>query len=93
MQDLSKTRESLVGAETSRAHLQDRVEELSRHLQGNEEKLSVYERRTSNVVGLPQAVDKDSSREQQFEAEVAELRWLDINSLTNEKLTQCQGLL
>ncbi|KAF7966386.1 hypothetical protein HWV62_38881 [Athelia sp. TMB] len=74
MQDLSKTRESLIGAETSRSHLQARVEELSRHLQGNEEKLSVYERRSTTVAGLPQGTDKDSSREQQFEAEVAELR-------------------
>jgi nucleoprotein TPR len=73
MEDLSKARESLVGAETSRMHLQARVEELSRHLQGNEEKLSVYERRSSTV-GVPQSADKDSSREQQFEAEVAELR-------------------
>jgi nucleoprotein TPR len=74
MEDLSKARESLVGAETSRMHLQERVEELSRHLQGNEEKLSVYERRSSTVGGTSQSADKDSSREQQFEAEVAELR-------------------
>lgn len=74
MQDLSKTRESLVAAETSRTHLQQRVEELSRHLQGNEEKLSVYERRPSTVSGLPQSADKDTSHEQQFETEVAELR-------------------
>ena len=74
MEDLSKARESLVGAETSRVHLQQRVEELSRRLQGNEEKLSVYERRSSAVSSLAQNVDKDSSQEQQFEAEVAELR-------------------
>jgi nucleoprotein TPR len=74
MEDLSKTRESLVGAETSRTHLQERVDDLSRHLQGNEEKLSVYERRSSAVGGVNQSADKDSSREQQFEAEVAELR-------------------
>ncbi|KIM89473.1 hypothetical protein PILCRDRAFT_61094 [Piloderma croceum F 1598] len=74
MEDLSKARESLVGAETSRMHLQERVDELSRHLQGNEEKLSVYERRSSTVGGVPQNADTDSSREQQFEAEVAELR-------------------
>ena len=75
MEDLSKARESLVGAETSRAHLQQRVEELSRHLQGNEEKLSVYERRSSTVVSLGQSAGGDSNREQQFEAEVAELRY------------------
>jgi nucleoprotein TPR len=74
VEDLSKARESLVGAETSRTHLQERVDELSRHLQGNEEKLSVYERRSSVVGGAPQSANQDSSREQQFEAEVAELR-------------------
>lgn len=74
MQDLSKARESLVGAETSRNHLQERVEELSRHLQGNQEKLSVYERRPSSINGAPQTAGSDSSREQQLETEVAELR-------------------
>lgn len=73
MEDLSKARESLVGAETSKAHLQQRVEELSRHLQGNEEKLSVYERRSSTVGTVSQGPD-NLSQEQQFEAEVAELR-------------------
>lgn len=93
MQDLSKTRESLVGAETSRAHLQERVEELSRHLQGNEEKLSVYERRSSTVAGLPQGIDKDSSREHQFEAEVAELRLIYIDYFNELATKLSQGLL
>jgi nucleoprotein TPR len=84
MQDLSKARESLVGAETSRKHLQERVDELSRQLQGNEEKLSVYERRSTAVGAVSQGGDKDLSREQQFEAEVAELRWVrHISSCSN----------
>lgn len=74
MQELSKTRESLVGAETSKKHLEERVEELTKHLQGNEEKLAVYERRSSGIGGIAQTVDQDMSREQQLEAEVAELR-------------------
>ncbi|KAJ7029278.1 hypothetical protein C8F04DRAFT_1237155 [Mycena alexandri] len=73
VQDFSKTRESLVGAETSKMHLEQRVEELARQLQGNEEKLAVYERRSS-VAGIAQHMDQDLSREQQLEAEVAELR-------------------
>ena len=74
MEELSKARESLVGAETSRTHLQERVDELSRQLQGNQEKLSVYERRPSSVSGVPQSAC-DSVREHQFESEVAELRY------------------
>ena len=74
MEELSKARESLVGAETSRTHLQEHVDELSRQLQGNQEKLSVYERRPSSVSGVPQSA-RDSVREHQFESEVAELRY------------------
>lgn len=78
MEELSKARESLVGAETSRTHLQERVEELSRQLQGNQEKLSVYERRPSSVGGLPQSAANESAREHQFESEVAELRYVSF---------------
>ncbi|KAF7298841.1 hypothetical protein MIND_00831800 [Mycena indigotica] len=73
-QEFAKTRESLVGAETSKTHLEQRVEELTRLLKGSEEKLSVYERRSSTVTGITQAMDQDLPREQQLEAEVAELR-------------------
>ncbi|KAI0373683.1 hypothetical protein BV20DRAFT_669146 [Pilatotrama ljubarskyi] len=73
-QELSKTRESLVAAETSKKHLEERVEQLTRQLQGNEEKLAVYERRASGVNGITPRTDEDMSREQQLEAEVAELR-------------------
>jgi len=45
MQDLSRTRESFVGAETSKKHLEERVADLNRQIQGSEEKLSVYKRR------------------------------------------------
>ncbi|KAI0330460.1 hypothetical protein GY45DRAFT_1323591 [Cubamyces sp. BRFM 1775] len=73
-QEFSKTRESLVAAETSKKHLEQRVEQLTRQLQGNEEKLAVYERRASGVNGISVRTDEDLSREQQLEAEVAELR-------------------
>ncbi|KAF7348346.1 Protein MLP1 [Mycena sanguinolenta] len=72
--ELSKTRETLVGAETSKTHLEQRVEELSRQLQGNTEKLAVYERRSTSVTGISQPMDQDLTREQQLEAEVADLR-------------------
>ncbi|KAH9936573.1 uncharacterized protein B0H18DRAFT_974482 [Fomitopsis serialis] len=69
------TRENLVAAETSRKHLEERVEELTRHLHGNEEKLAVYERRAPSVNGVPtQRNGEDLTREQQLEAEVADLR-------------------
>lgn len=88
MEDLSKARESLVRAETSRTHLQERVDEL-RHLQGNEEKLSVYERRSSVVSGAAQSTSQDSNREQQFEAEVAELRLVCLEPTKCVMLTIC----
>lgn len=50
------------------------MERLSRQLQGNEEKLAVYERRTSGITGTIQPVDQSLSQEQQLESEVAELR-------------------
>ncbi|KAL6308319.1 hypothetical protein BKA93DRAFT_560042 [Sparassis latifolia] len=72
--DFAKTRESLVSAETSRKHLEERVEQLTRQLQGNEEKLAVYERRSSGVNSVAQRTDEDLTRGQALEQEVAELR-------------------
>lgn len=71
---MSKTREGLIGAETSKKHLEERVEELNRQLKGNEEKLAVYERRPGATNGVAHAADQDVNREQQLETEVAELR-------------------
>ncbi|OCH84090.1 hypothetical protein OBBRIDRAFT_808494 [Obba rivulosa] len=73
-QELAKTRESFIEAETSRKHLEERVEDLTKQLRGNEEKLAVYERRASSINGIAQHASQDLSREQQLEAEVAELR-------------------
>lgn len=61
-------------AQTSRKHLEEKVDDLVKQLKGNEEKLSVYERRP-NATGAVQPVDQDASREQQLETEVAELRY------------------
>ncbi|TFY64347.1 hypothetical protein EVJ58_g2677 [Rhodofomes roseus] len=73
--EFSKTREALIAAETSKKHLEERVEELTRQLHGNEEKLAVYERRATGVNGIaPQRTGEDMTREQQLEAEVADLR-------------------
>lgn len=71
---LSQARESLVGAETSKLHLQERIDQLTRQLQGNEEKLAVYERRPSITNGAAPTTEQDLPREQQLEQEVAELR-------------------
>ncbi|OJA16044.1 hypothetical protein AZE42_05491 [Rhizopogon vesiculosus] len=73
-EQLSQARESLVGTETSKVHLQERVDQLTRQLQGNEEKLAVYERRTVGANGAAPATEQDLPREQQLEQEVAELR-------------------
>jgi hypothetical protein len=63
-------REQLAVAKTSAEHLEKRVDDLSRHLAAKEEKLAVYEGRTSTAG----AADSDLSREQQLEIELAELR-------------------
>ena len=62
---LSQAWESLVGAETNKVHLQERVDQLTRQLQGNEGKLAMYERRTAGINGAAPAVEQDFPREQQ----------------------------
>lgn len=57
--------------------MEEKVEGLTRQLKGNEEKLSVYERRPGSD-GVAQIVDQGASREQQLEAEVAELRYAHL---------------
>ncbi|KAL1742749.1 hypothetical protein HDZ31DRAFT_42546 [Schizophyllum fasciatum] len=73
-QEQAKTRESLVAAETSKKHLEDRVGDLSRELQGNLEKLAVYERH-GTVSGSPGATSGAAAGDADgLQAEVAELR-------------------
>ena len=62
----------MIGAETSKKHLEERVNDLLRQVKGGEEKLSVYERRPSAQSGTATTADADASRE--LESEVAELR-------------------
>jgi hypothetical protein len=72
--DLHETRTSLVKAEMSKTHLEQRVEELSRKQQGDAERLAVYERRPSAVSGATHHVSAEGgAREHQLEAEVADL--------------------
>ncbi|KAJ7600871.1 hypothetical protein C8J56DRAFT_1019894 [Mycena floridula] len=73
-QELSRTRESLIGAETSQKHMEERIADLTKQLQGNEEKLAVYERRPGSGHVHSSIANQDMSHEQQLEAEVAELR-------------------
>ncbi|KAI0693206.1 hypothetical protein BC835DRAFT_1276339 [Cytidiella melzeri] len=73
-EEFAKSRELLAVAETSKKHLDDQVEQLTRQLRGNEEKLAVYERRATGAAGSTHQMDEDLPREQQLEAEVAELR-------------------
>ena len=73
-QEQAKTRESLVAAETSRKHLEDRVSDLTRELQGNLEKLAVYERH-GTASGSPSTTAGAASGDAEgLQAEVAELR-------------------
>ncbi|KAF8718325.1 hypothetical protein AX14_011889 [Amanita brunnescens Koide BX004] len=96
MQDLLRTRESLVGAETSKKHLEERVADFNRQIQGNEEKLSVYERKRAADRGISNNLGQDTNREQQLESEVAELRSAlkvaEFDLITfREELTQLKG--
>lgn len=61
-------------AETSKKHFEGQVEQLNRQLHGNEEKLAVYERRSIGAAAGPASADDGLSRDQQLEAEIAELR-------------------
>ena len=72
--DLASTRESLIRAETSEKHLEERVDELSRQPQGNEEEKSIYEHRGPGSSDSPPQSNPGLSRDQQLEAETAELR-------------------
>ena len=79
IESLSKAREGLVEAETSRKHLQERVDELVKHVQTSEEKLAVYERRTTTIAtsGSTQSASAtEGTNEEQLRAEVAELRYV-----------------
>lgn len=80
--DLHETRTSLVKAETSKTHLEQRVEELSRKQQGDAERLAVYERRPSAVSSATHhAGAEGESREQQLEVEVADLRYVTCDAI------------
>ena len=70
-EDLAKAREALVAAETSRQHLQDRVNDLLKQIKADEEKISVYERKAQPGASLSDGQDT----EQQLKTEVAELRY------------------
>lgn len=70
MRDLASTRESFVIAQTNEKHLNTRIEDLVRAIEGNSEKLAVYERRpTGAESGLG-----DLSAANDLQREVAELR-------------------
>lgn len=62
----------------TKKHVEEKMDDLKKRLQGNEEKLAVYERRTGNgsSLAVPQNMDESLSKEQQLEAEVAELRFV-----------------
>lgn len=72
-EEYARNRENLLAAEMTKKHLEEKVDDMKKRLQGNEEKLAVYERRTGSVA-VPQNTDESLSREQQLESEVAELR-------------------
>ena len=76
----------------SKTHLEECVAELSRQVQGNEEKLAVYEWHVStsalaNGDAQPEVSGADHlSKEQHLEAEVAELRCVLCPLISNARL-------
>lgn len=74
-EEYARNRENLLAAEMTKKHLEEKTDDLKKRLQGNEEKLAVYERRTGSSIAVPQNMDESLSKEQQLEAEVAELRF------------------
>ena len=74
---MAGTREKLIGAETSQKHLEERVTDLLKQVQTNEEKLNVYERRPATVNGTSLLNQESQAQsEGQLKAEVAELRYV-----------------
>ena len=72
---LAKARESLVAAETTSKHLQDRVDDLLKQSHMNEEKLAVYERRNPSTRSLVSTREQGGTNDVQLlESEIAELR-------------------
>lgn len=65
------TRESLIGATTSKEHLEQRVADLVIQLTAKEEKLAIYEGRGNRAGG---AEDPSKTVEEQLEVTVADLR-------------------
>ncbi|KAG8925621.1 hypothetical protein FRC02_009537 [Tulasnella sp. 418] len=90
--ELSATREKLVVAQANETHHQTRIEDLIRQLEGNSEKLAVYERRPEGAAGEGSAFTVD-----QLEKEVADLRAalktaeLDVQT-AKEHVTQFQEI-
>lgn len=94
-QELSTTRELFVCAETSKTCLEEIVFDFLRRFQGNKEKLAAYKRR-GTVAFRSSAVAADRvehlaqmgdvmTKEQQFEAEVAELRYVSYCLLRSKR--------
>ena len=90
IENLSKAREALVEAATSRTHLQERVDNLTKQVQMSEEKLTVYERRgsvitatsTSGAAVTSSPVATNGSDPEELRAEIAELRSVNPQCLS-----------
>ncbi|KAH9952843.1 hypothetical protein BC827DRAFT_1285905 [Russula dissimulans] len=69
--DLHEARTSLIKAETSKTRLEQQVEELSRRLQRDAERLAVYERRSSAANGTTHHIGVEgASPERRLEADL-----------------------
>ncbi|KAM6503039.1 hypothetical protein JOM56_003016 [Amanita muscaria] len=63
IQELSKSRENLGDADTSKKHLEEQISDLTEQIHGSEGKLAVYECRPSATSGTSQATEQGISRE------------------------------
>lgn len=80
--DYSTTRESLIAAKTSQEHLERRVADLVSQVTTREEKLAVYEGRTTS-----DSTDPNLTAEQQLEIEVVALKFVQFLSIRISRLT------
>ena len=94
VENLSKAREALVEAETSRRYLQERDDNLTQQVQICKEKLTVYERRSSVVAATPtsgatvtSSVATNGSDPEELRAEITGLR-----SVVPQHLSPCCSL-
>lgn len=75
VEELAKVREEVAVAKNSVQHLTSRTEDLQKQVESKDEKLAVYERRSSGAnAGVNSTASSDLPKEQQLQVEIADLK-------------------